>query len=155
RRAVAGEVQPAVGFSPLARVLSLPNAGVGGFRPPAGNHVGAHAMLGRLVLLLLQVAIGWVGAPALMRNIQMGGLRRPFIFAVVAAIVVFLVGIIAAQVLREVAQPSSHTLSWAVVLALVAAAIWTWGPQFVPQLRQVQAEYAVLAGAILGYMIKR
>jgi hypothetical protein len=54
-----------------------------------------------------------------------------------------------------VAQPSSHTLSWAVALALVAAAIWTWGPQFVPQLRQIQAEYAVLAGAILGYMIKR
>jgi len=24
-----------------------------------------------------------------------------------------------------------------------------------PQLRQIQAEYAVLAGAILGYMIKR
>jgi hypothetical protein len=40
----------------------------------------------------------------------------------------------------------------AVVLALVAAALWTWGPQFVPQLpwRQVQAEYAVLAGAIIG-----
>jgi hypothetical protein len=116
---------------------------------------GAHAMLGRLVLLLLQTAIGWFGSQAIMRYIQMGGILRLFIFAVVAAIVVFLVGVIAAQVLREVAQPSSHTLSWAVVLALVAAAIWTWGPQFVPQLRQVQAEYAVLAGAILGYMIKR
>jgi predicted acyltransferase len=112
-------------------------------------------MLGRLVLLLLQIAVGWFGSQAIMKYIQMGGILRLFIFAVVAAIVVFLVGVIAAQVLREVAQPSSHTLLWAVVLALVAAAIWTWGPQFVPQLRQIQAEYAVLAGAILGYMIKR
>ena len=46
-----------------------------------------------------------------MKYIQMGGILRLFIFAVVAAIVVFLVGVIAAQVLREVAQPSSHTLS--------------------------------------------
>ena len=108
-------------------------------------------MLGRLVLLLLQIVIGWFGSQAIMKYIQMGGIFRLFIFA----IVVFLVGIIAAQVLREVGQPSSHTLSWAVALALIAAAIWTWGPQFVPQLRQVQAEYAVLAGAILGYIVKR
>jgi hypothetical protein len=114
-------------------------------------------MLGRLILLLLQIVIGWLGSTAIMKYIQMGGIFRLFVFAIVAAIVVFLVGIIAAQVLREVGQPSSHTLSWAVVLALVAAALWTWGPQFVPQLpwRQVQAEYAVLAGAIIGYIIKR
>ena len=112
-------------------------------------------MLGRLVLLLLQIGIGWFGSQAIMKYIQMGGIFRLFIFAVVAAIVVFLVGIIAAQVLREVSQPSSHTLSWAVAVALIAAAIWTWGAQFVPQLRQVPADYAVLAGAILGYMIKR
>lgn len=112
-------------------------------------------MLGRLVLLLLQIGIGWFGSQAIMKYIQMGGIVRLFIFAIVAAIVVFLVGIIAAQVLREVGQPSSHTLSWAVAVALIAAAIWTWGPQFVPQLRQVPADYAVLAGAILGYTIKR
>jgi hypothetical protein len=114
-------------------------------------------MLGRLVLLLLQIGIGWFGSQAIMKYIQMGGIFRLFIFAVVAAIVVFLVGIIAAQVLREVGAPSSHTLSWAVGLALIAAALWTFGPQYLPQVpwRQVQPEYAVLAGAILGYMIKR
>jgi hypothetical protein len=72
---------------------------------------GARAMPGRLVLLLLQIAVGWFGSQAIMKYIQMGGILRLFIFAVVAAIVVFLVGVIAAQVLREVAQPSSHTLS--------------------------------------------
>lgn len=113
-------------------------------------------MLGRLILLLLQIAIGWFGSNAIMGYIQFGQFRL-FIFAIVAAIVVFLVGIIAAQILREVGTPSSSTLSWAVIVALIAAALWTWGPQFLPQLpwRQVRAEYAVLAGAILGYIIKR
>ena len=114
-------------------------------------------MLGRLILLLLQIVIGWFGSQALMNYIKMGGPFRLFIFAIVAAIIVFLVGVIVAQVLREVGQPSSHTLSWAVILALIAAALWTWGPQFVPQVPwgRVQAEYAVLAGAIIGYLIKR
>jgi hypothetical protein len=113
-------------------------------------------MLGRLVLLLLQIAIGWFGGRAIMGYINVGQFRL-FIFAIVVAIVIFLVGIIAAQVLREVGAPSSHTLSWAVALALIAAALWTFGPQYLPQVpwRQVQPEYAVLAGAILGYMIKR
>jgi 4-amino-4-deoxy-L-arabinose transferase-like glycosyltransferase len=113
-------------------------------------------MLGRLILLLLQIAIGWFGTNAIMNYIKFGQFRL-FIFAIVAAIVVFLVGIIAAQVLREVGQPSSHTLSWAVVVALIAAALWTFGPTYLAAVpwNRVQAEYAVLAGAILGYMIKR
>jgi predicted acyltransferase len=101
-------------------------------------------MLGRLVLLLLQIAVGWFGSQAIMKYIQMGGILRLFIFAVVAAIVVFLVGVIAAQVLREVGQPSRPHAVMGRGAGAIAAAIWTWGPQFVPQLRQVQAEYAVL-----------
>jgi hypothetical protein len=116
-------------------------------------------MLGRLILLLLQIVIGWFGTNAIVGflNANQFGIFRLFIFGIVAAIVIFLVGIIAAQVLREVGQPSSHTLSWAVAIALIAAALWTWGPQFVPQVPwgRVRAEYAVLAGAIIGYLIKR
>jgi hypothetical protein len=115
-------------------------------------------MLGRLILLLLQIAIGWFGSNAIMGYIRFGEFRL-FIFAVVAAIVVFLIGVVAALVLKEVGSPSSHTLSWAVVLALIAAALWTFGPSL-PVLSDVpwgkiRAEYAVLAGAILGYMIKK
>lgn len=115
-------------------------------------------MLGRLVLLLLQIVIGWFGSTALMGFIKFGEFRL-FIFAVVAAIVVFPIGIIAAQVLKDVGTPSSHTLSWALGLALIAAVLWTWGPQL-PLLSEipwgrVRAEYAVLAGAILGYHLKK
>lgn len=115
-------------------------------------------MLGRLVLLLLQIVIGWFGSNALMGFIQFGEFRL-FIFAVVAAIVVFLIGVIAAQILKDVGAPSSHTLSWALGLGLIAAVLWTWGPQL-PLLSEVpwgrvRAEYAVLAAAILGYHLKR
>jgi hypothetical protein len=115
-------------------------------------------MLGRLVLLLLQIAVGWLGTNAIMSYIRLGEFRL-YIFAVVAAIVVFLIGVIAAQILREVGTPSSHTLSWALVCALIAALLWSFGPGLpvlsdVPWER-VRAEYAVLAGAILGYTIKK
>ena len=113
-------------------------------------------MLARLILLLLQIVIGWYGTNAIMGYIKFGQFRL-FIFAIVAAIVVFLIGIIAAQILREVGAPSTHTLSWSLALALIAAALWTFGPVYLRDIpwRQVTAEYAVLAAAILGYVIKR
>jgi hypothetical protein len=118
----------------------------------------AQEMLGRLVLLLLQIAIGWLGTNAIMSYIRLGEFRI-FIFAVVAAIVVFLIGVIAAQIIKEVAAPSSQTLSWALAFALIAAALWTFGPGL-PVLSDIpwgrlRPEYAVLASAILGYMIKK
>jgi hypothetical protein len=126
---------------------------------PAETILGIHTMLGRLILLLLQIVIGWFGTNAIMGFLKASQFAnfRLFIFAIVAAIVVFLVGIISAQVLREVGQPSSHTLSWAVVFALIAAALWTFGPTYLAAVpwNRVQAEYAVLAGAIIGYLIKR
>lgn len=115
-------------------------------------------MLGRLILLLLQIAVGWFGTTALMNYIKFAEFRL-FIFAIVAAIVVFLIGIIAALIVKDVRTPSSATLSWALGLAVIAAVLWTWGPGL-PLLEEVpwgsiRAEYAVLAAAILGYHLKR
>lgn len=116
-------------------------------------------MLGRLVLLLIQIVGGWFGSNAIMGYINIGGEFRIFIFAIVAAIVVFLIGIIAAQVLKDVGQPSSHTLSWSLMFAVIAALLWQFGPTL-PLLKEVPwgrvpELYAVLAGAILGYTIKK
>src|SRR5690606_31262954 len=95
----------------------------------AGAKLGGESkMLGRLILLLLQVAVGWFGTTALMRYITFAEFRL-FIFAVVAAIVIFLIGVIAAVILKDVGSPSSATLSWALGFALIAAVLWTWGPQ--------------------------
>lgn len=118
-------------------------------------------MLGRLVLILLQIVVGWWGTNALMGLVggSVPGTFQIYVFAVLAAIAVFLVGIIGAQVLKEVGTPGSHTLSWSLTLALVAALLWTFGPGL-PLLDQipwgkVPIKYAVLAGAILGYHIKK
>src|SRR5262245_35684534 len=117
---------------------------------------GGYAMLGRLILLLLQISVGWFGTTAIMDQIAFREFRL-IIFAIVAAIVVFLIGVLAAQVIKEVGMPSSSTFSWAVIVALVAAILWMLGPEYLSDIpwRRVRAEYAVFAGAILGYMIKR
>lgn len=116
-------------------------------------------MLGRLVLLLLQIVIGWFGSKALMDMVgnSVPGSLRLYLFAVVCAIVIFLIGIIAAQVLKDVGSPSSATLQASLVLALIAALLWSFGPELLPMVPwgKIPAQYAVLGGAILGYMAKK
>jgi hypothetical protein len=111
-------------------------------------------MLGRLILLLIQVAGGWFASKALMSAIKFGEFRL-FIFAVVAAIVVYVIGILAALVVKDVASPSPATLTSALIIALIAAAVRTWGGAIVPALNQVPDKHLVLAGAILGYWLKK
>lgn len=112
-------------------------------------------MLGRLILILLQVIIAWFAAPKLAAYVHLGGVFDPFVFAIICAIIVFLVGIIAAQVLRDIGQPDSATLTWSLVLALIAAAIALWGPQLVPAISRVPDHALIVAGAVLGYLAKR
>ncbi|MGI9403715.1 MAG: hypothetical protein ACR2OF_04295 [Hyphomicrobium sp.] len=114
-------------------------------------------MLGRLILLLIQIVVAWFLAPEIAKYIPVAGFLSLFVFAIICAIIVFLVGVLAAQVLRDVGQPGSATLTWCLILALVAAAIATWGPDLVPQIPwgRVPDKALVLAGAILGYLVKR
>ncbi len=113
-------------------------------------------MLGKLVLFLLQIVIGWFLAPKIMSliGIQLG-IFELFVLAVVCAIVVFLVGVLAAQVLRDVGQPGGATLSFSLIIALIFAAVALWGPQIVPAISKVPDEALVLAGAIIGYWARR
>lgn len=80
-------------------------------------------MLGRLVLVLLQLAIGWFGAPQVLRYVPIGGDAQVFVYAVAAAIIVWVVGLIAAQVLRDVRMPSAGTLAAALLGGIIGAAI--------------------------------
>lgn len=118
-------------------------------------------MLGRLILLLLQIVIGWFGANAIMGALggAVPGTFALFVFAIVVAIVIFLVGVIAGQVLQGVWVPSSRTLTWSLVFGLVAALLWQFGPTLpvlseVPWAR-IPDKYAVLAAALLGYHIRK
>ena len=114
-------------------------------------------MLGRLVLLLLQIAGGFVLTPMIAKFVPVPAAFSLYLYALIAAIVIFLIGLLAAQVVKDVSTPSSATLTTALVVALIAAALWSFGPSIVPDVPwgKVPAQWAVLGGAILGYLFKR
>jgi len=116
-------------------------------------------MLSRLILLALQLIIAWFGAPYIVRYIPGMGRMEIFVYAAVFAVIVWIVGLVLSQVLRDLGQPSSGTLVSALVLALIAAAIYTWLPVLVPEAKQVmlnlQEKAYPLIGALIGYTIRR
>lgn len=115
-------------------------------------------MLGRLILILLQIAVAWSVGPLLYGHVPVSGKFGLFVYAIIFAIVVFVTGVLAALVVKDVSTPSSASLTAAVVVALIAAAVATYGPIYFPEYypgTTLSQRGLVLAGAILGYMIRR
>jgi hypothetical protein len=116
-------------------------------------------MLARLVLLALQLAIAWFAGPEIVRYIPRFGGLQLFVYALVFAVLVWIVGLILAQVLRDTPTPSSTTLVTSVVVALIAAALILWLPGLFPDLGRPLGQIPALAypliGAVLGYHIRR
>ena len=116
-------------------------------------------MRSRLVLLVVQLIVAWVAAPYIVRYIPGMGRFEIFVYAAAFAVLVWVVGLVLAQVLRETAQPSSATLVAALVLGLIAAAIYTWLPMIVPDAKRImlnlQEKAYPLIGALIGYHIRR
>lgn len=80
-------------------------------------------MLGRLILILLQLVIGWFATPEVLRYVRFGGDIQIFVQGIAAAIIVWLVGLVAAQILKDVPTPSGATLAWSLIGGLVGAAL--------------------------------
>lgn len=113
-------------------------------------------MLSNLLLIVVQFAAAFLGAPHVMGFIPISGDLRTFAHAAVFAVIVWIVGLVAAQILKDIQQRSVASLSAALVLALIGAALIVFLPQVVnaiplkfPQL------YVPLLGAILGYFMRR
>jgi hypothetical protein len=122
-------------------------------------NLGEGEMLSRLVLLAVQLIVAWIGAPIIVRYIPgLGGLQI-FVYAVVFAVLVWIVGLVLSQVLRETGMPSSSTLVTSVVVALIGAALITWLPGLVPDIGRTMRQIPTLAypliGAVLGYHMRR
>lgn len=116
-------------------------------------------MLSRLILLAVQLIVAWFAAPYIMRYIPgLGGLQL-FVYAVVFAVLVWVVGLVLSQVLRGTGMPSSATLVTCMIVALIGAALITWLPVLVPDFASTMRRIPTLAypliGAALGYHIKR
>lgn len=111
-------------------------------------------MLGRLVLILLQLGIGWFGAPQVLRYVKLGGDAQIFVYAAAAAVIVWLVGLVGAQILKDVQTPTTATLAWALLGGLIGAALVVFK---VPAMLPVSSPPLLwpLALAVLGYALKR
>jgi predicted membrane channel-forming protein YqfA (hemolysin III family) len=114
-------------------------------------------MLGRLILMLLQIGLAWFGAPLIAKQVPVPANLQVFLYAVLFAILVFIVGLVASHVIKDVSTPTSATLTWSLVAALIGATLAKFGPDFVKQIpwRQIPANYMALGGAVLGYFLKR
>ena len=111
-------------------------------------------MLGKLILILLQLAIGWVLTPMVLRYVPVGGDAAFFVQGVAAAIIIWLVGVIGAQILKDVGTPSGATLAWALIGGLVGAAIVVFK---VNAMIPISAPLLLwpLGLAVLGYALKK
>jgi hypothetical protein len=114
-------------------------------------------MLGRLILILLQIALAWFAAPLFAKHVPVPGNMQIFLYAVLFAILVFIVGLVSSHIIKDVGTPSSTTLTWSLVAALVGAVLAKFGPSVVTQIpwKQIPANYFALGGAVLGYALKR
>jgi hypothetical protein len=116
-------------------------------------------MLSRVVLLAVQLIVGWMATPRLLEALPPVGSLAIFAYAVLAGLVVWLVGLALSQVLRDTRQPSSATLMAAIVIAVAGAILVTFRGSLPVELRSatraVSDELYPLLGALLGYALKR
>lgn len=114
-------------------------------------------MLARIVLVLLQLAAAWYAAPYILKYIPAAGPTVLFAQGAIFAVVAFLVGLIGAEVLKDIPRPGSGTLAAALIGGLVGAAIATFGWSYVQSMGLAIGDkaYLPLAGAVLGYAFRR
>ncbi len=119
-------------------------------------------MLPRLVLLIIQIAAAWFLAEPIKGLLPqfLGRQYDIFIYALIYAAIIMLVGFVGALVLKSVRVPTLATFVFSVVIAFVLAGLTLIDPvrnaidTAVPLLRANHKVYA-LAGAMLGYLFKR
>jgi len=112
-------------------------------------------MLGRIVLILVQLAGAWFLAPLVARYIPVTGILYYILFAVLCAVFAWLIGLVCAEVIKGVNKPQGSSFFWSIALGLVGAAILIL-PHYVPSF-QYTLPFAALSlpliGAVLGYQL--
>ena len=112
-------------------------------------------MLARGVLLLLQVGIAWMAAPALAKYVHVGSPLDFYVLAAFFALILWVVGLVFSQLLKGVGQPSKATLAMSLIFALAAAAAVRGIPEVRNALLRAPESLWPLLGAVLGYQLKR
>ena len=120
-------------------------------------------MLPHLILIVVQLAGAWWGAKALKPLIpslpRFGGYDLDvFVWAILFAFIVFIIGFVGSIVLKGVRTPGTGALTLSLVLALILAALTLVPPvtQLVDGLGlRADRLWWPLLGAMIGYFIKR
>jgi hypothetical protein len=110
-------------------------------------------MLGRVVLIALQLAGGWAGAPYVLKYVSVGGDAQVFVHGAVFAALVWVVGLVGSQILKGVGVPSVAGFAFALAGGLIGAALIVFK---VPALLPLAFPPLLLplGLAILGYAIR-
>lgn len=115
-------------------------------------------MLGRLLLILIQLGVGWFLGPLIATKLPDLGAINIFVYGAIFAIIVWCLGFLASVVLKDVGQPSSRTLTFALIGGLIGAGL-TMLPPFMDAVgtfaQGIPTMGYPLIGAVLGYQLKR
>ncbi len=119
-------------------------------------------LLPRIFLVLMQVGTSLYLGSKIRDAIKFvpHGFFDYFVMGVIFALLVWLVGHLGGVVLKDVKAPSPATLSYALIGALIGAALITFVPS-IPGLIKTYATiniakiYFPLAGAIIGYFVQK
>ena len=114
-------------------------------------------MLGRIVLILVQLAGAWFLAPLVARYIPVTGVVRDLLYALLFAVFAWVIGLVSAEVIKGVNKPQGSSFFWSIVLALVGAAILI-APTYVPNFNfalplGIATLSLPLIGAVIGYQL--
>ena len=114
-------------------------------------------MIGYIVLVLLQFAAAFLGAPQVLAKIPVSGDPRIFVQAVIYALIVWAVGLLGSFVLKDVRMPSTAALGTALAGALIGATIMLVQPAMstLQSIIKFPQQYLPIGLAILGYMLRR
>jgi hypothetical protein len=113
-------------------------------------------MLGQIILIAIQFAVAFFGAPQLLRYIPVGGDLKTFAHAAAFGVIVWIAGLVGSFALKDVNLPSSRTLGTALAGALIGAALIVFVPQLVKMIPlKIEPITIPLVGAIVGYMVRR
>ena len=112
-------------------------------------------MLPYIVLVIMQVSASLFFAPLVVPYINLQGDLRMFVYGVIFAVIIWLVGQIGGEVLKNIPRPSGTALTSAIIGGLIGAALLLIPGllSYVPI--KISVLYVPLAGAIIGYFVTK
>ena len=109
--------------------------------------------MGRLLLIILQLAVGWFAGREIVSRIGLDGNLKLAVTVIVLALIAWVLGLVAAEVLQGVAKPTSRALVASLVCAAIGAAL-LFIPQLQPYLTGFRDLYLPLIGSVIGYHLR-